>query len=331
MGRIDKWQQLMKPRLEKYVKERDDEEDKDDLDEAYDELPEEIKDPNKSGWATAACWTEWQDWGPWTFLSAWAGRLKADQEAVDQDAYERAVTEKPIVCNPYLQIARKASPTDRASGKVLLDQINLLLEGAEDSEMLEPEQATEINDLFKQMNDLVEEMKEHIAEKRNEAKDIDNNDGAHSVARHGPDITDQQLQSRLKTGYGPDGIFSPAAKSSRFNSYDDLLYTRTRAFEDAADRANLSVEDLFGDDFDQAPDPGGTPARKRKKHSVTTDHPRVIGSGFIGKDVAQTFPTGGERYNDFDPLPPLTKTFTKIIWNDSKAGWVAIQHFPTDV
>jgi hypothetical protein len=330
MDRVDKWQQLMKPRLEKYDPDEHDDDDKDALDNAYDDLPEEIKDPKASGWATAACWADEQELQPWKFLSAWAGRLKADQNAVDRDAYEQAVTEKPIVCNPYLQIARKASPTDRQSGKDLLDEITQLLTNAEDSEMLEPADAITIKDLFKQMNDLVDEIKDHIAEKRQEAKDIDDNDGAHSVARHGPDITDAQLQSRLKTGYSPDGIFSPAAKSSRFNSYDDLLYTRTRAFDEAADQANLSLAALFGAALDQAPDPGGAPARRRNKHSVTTDHPRVIGSGFIGKDVAQTFPSGGERYNNFDPLPPLTKTFSKIVWKTSETRWVAVQHFPTD-
>jgi hypothetical protein len=331
MAPIDKWQHLMKPRLEKYLEDRDEEEDKDKLDEAYDELPDEIKVPGEAGWATAECWTEWEDWGPWDFLSAWAGRLKADQQAVDQDAYDRAVTEKPIACNPYLQIARKASPEDRQSGKDLLDKINLLLQGAEPTKMLQPKQVTAINKLFKEMNELVEEIKEHIATKRDEAKDIDDNDGAHSVGRHGPDISDMQLQSRLTTGRAPDGIFSPAAKSSRFNSYDDLLYTRARAFEDAANRANLTVAALFGADFDQPPNPGGVGARKRDKHSVTTDHPRAIGSGFIGKGVAETFPSGGERYNGFDPLPPLTKTFTKIVWNSAKTRWIAVQHFPTDV
>jgi hypothetical protein len=52
----------------------------------------------------------------------------------------------------------------------------------------------------------------------------------HSLGRHGPHVTDAQLQSRLTTGVAPDGAFSPApGVSSRFNSHVEYIATRQAA------------------------------------------------------------------------------------------------------
>lgn len=57
----------------------------------------------------------------------------------------------------------------------------------------------------------------------------------HSLGRHGPQVTDAQLQSRLTTGTAPDGAFSPApGTSSRFNSHIDYIQTRQAAATSAA-------------------------------------------------------------------------------------------------
>ncbi|HID02215.1 MAG TPA: hypothetical protein EYP18_03235, partial [Desulfobacterales bacterium] len=44
---------------------------------------------------------------------------------------------------------------------------------------------------------------------KSKAIEIDARDGGHSVARHGTDVTDEELKKRLETGIAPDGKFSP--------------------------------------------------------------------------------------------------------------------------
>ena len=71
-----------------------------------------------------------------------------------------------------------------------------------------------------------------IAEERAEmiAKPMEPLGGhSHSLARHGPDLTDAQLQNRLTTGVDRYGVPAPADSSSRFDSYQIWLTTRTRA------------------------------------------------------------------------------------------------------
>lgn len=336
MDRIVTLQGQLGPRLEKYaelLKERDEDHEEDELDKAYQALPSEIREPAKSEWAKAEPWADYLDWEPWEFLKAWARHVKQNAEEAAREAYHDALARKPSVCNPYVQIARKAAPDDRKTGNDLLKQINDMLANAGETEKLESQDAKNLGVLLDEMDKLVQAIKERIAKKRDEARKIDDEDGGHSVKRHGPDVTDTQLQSRLKTGYSPDGIFSPAAKSCRFNSYDDLLYTREQAFIAAAARKGLTVTQLFGADLDQPPDPGNNVnARKKNAHSVSVDHgPRVIGSGFEGTGQTHAFPSGGQKFSSFAPLPDLTKTFTRIVWDGTQSRWVAIQHFPTDV
>lgn len=39
---------------------------------------------------------------------------------------------------------------------------------------------------------------------------------AHSLSRHGADVTDTKLDRRVKTGVAPDGVTSKTKTSSRF-------------------------------------------------------------------------------------------------------------------
>jgi len=62
------------------------------------------------------------------------------------------------------------------------------------------------------------------------ARGLESRDGGHSLARHGPDITDEQLKTRLETGIAPDGALSPApGMSTRFLSHEAYLQSRERA------------------------------------------------------------------------------------------------------
>jgi len=76
---------------------------------------------------------------------------------------------------------------------------------------------------------------------RREATALETSDHAanphagHSLGRHGPQVSDAQLQSRLTTGVAPDTAFSPApGTSSRFNSHIDYMQTRQAAATAAA-------------------------------------------------------------------------------------------------
>lgn len=326
---VEAWQQRMQPRLAKYKPL----EDEDELDELYNDLPEILKDPSADGWATAEEWLDLTTWAPWRFMSAWAARLKNNAAALASEAYQDAVARKKSICEPFLALKRKALPQHQTDGDNLVNQINLLIQGGQPTKSLDPIQAATLDQLFKDLTTLVTLAKKNIDDKRDEAQKIDGDDGGHSVKRHGPDISDAKLESRLKTGYSPDGVFSPATKSSRFNSYDDLIDTRTAAFAAIAATVNMTVATLFGADLDQAPDPANTAAvRTYTTHQITHNHtPRVIGTGLRGTTVSATFIGGGQTYSAFTAMPGLTRTYTKLVWNPGKSRWVAVQHFPTDV
>jgi len=57
-------------------------------------------------------------------------------------------------------------------------------------------------------------------------------DGGHSLDRHGPGVSDSQLQHRLSTGVAPDGVLSPTTGlSTRFNTHEDYVKTRLAAVQ----------------------------------------------------------------------------------------------------
>jgi hypothetical protein len=57
-------------------------------------------------------------------------------------------------------------------------------------------------------------------------------DAGHSLDRHGPRVSDSQLQERLRTGVAPDGALSPTTGlSTRFNGHGDYVRTRLAAVQ----------------------------------------------------------------------------------------------------
>lgn len=70
-------------------------------------------------------------------------------------------------------------------------------------------------------------------------------DGGHSLDRHGPDISDKQLQHRLKTGYTPDRSFTPTlGLSTRFNKHEDYIKTRLAAVQGMKDAIRATRDRL---------------------------------------------------------------------------------------
>jgi hypothetical protein len=77
------------------------------------------------------------------------------------------------------------------------------------------------------------------ADAEKEAKALETRDGGHSLGRHGPGVSDEQLQERITKGVAADGAFSPVGAggmSTKFASHQEYMATRDAA-EAAADAA----------------------------------------------------------------------------------------------
>jgi hypothetical protein len=143
-------------------------------------------------------------------------------------------------------------------------------------------------------------------------------DGGHSVARHGPEVSDADLQKRLTTGIAPDGKFSPAPASTRFNSYQDWVQTREAAWK--------SIEAKHGVDLSKPPMPGGV-----QKYEITVEYNRAIDDGFVGNKSSKvkiTDPNNPKRTGLVYPSQTAvdgitrTKTFVKVVQHFPEAkGW----------
>jgi RHS repeat-associated protein len=160
------------------------------------------------------------------------------------------------------------------------------------------------------------------------AKQLEKFDNGHSLARHGPDVTDSALQARLTTGIAPDGKLSPAPASTRFASHDDWVKTRASALEAFAKREGLDLSQ---------PPPPNSPS---KYPSIEVDHGRAIGDGFVGDGVKTKIPNpinpskkpikvfpGTKKVNN------ISKTRTAIEWvpdpsKPNAGSWQVKQHFP---
>ncbi len=71
-----------------------------------------------------------------------------------------------------------------------------------------------------------------------ETADAAGTNAGHSLGRHGPGVTDQQLLDRLLTGIAPDNAWSPTDKSSKFENYAAWLEARETSANAVNGRAN---------------------------------------------------------------------------------------------
>jgi hypothetical protein len=147
-------------------------------------------------------------------------------------------------------------------------------------------------------------------------------DGGHSVARHGPEVSDADLQRRLTTGVAPDGVFSPTKASTRFNSYEDWMQTRDAAWR--------RIEETKGVDLSRPPGPNAD-----TKYDIVVEYNRAIDDGFVAdlsSKVKVADPTNpqkiGNGYLKYESVDGITRTFTRVAWDDKARQWKTIQHFP---
>jgi hypothetical protein len=155
---------------------------------------------------------------------------------------------------------------------------------------------------------------------KQKAMQLEQLDGGHSVARHGPEVSDADLQKRLTTGVAPDGVFSPTKASTRFNSYEDWMQTRDAAWK--------GIEYKFGIDLRKPPLPGA-----RQDYKIVIEYNRAIDDGFVA-DVTSKVKVAdpvnsnkvGKGYSSYSPVDGITRTKTAIQWDGKK--WKVTQHFP---
>ena len=158
---------------------------------------------------------------------------------------------------------------------------------------------------------------------KSKAEEYEKKDGGHSLARHGPGISYDDLKKRLTTGIAPDGKISPTPASTRFNNYEDWLQTRQDAMNAIAEREKINLT---------KPPPHG----KEGPFRITIDHRRAIDDGFVGdggKKIKISDPSTGKKKNikvfaSQKKVDNLTRTTTSIQWNEKSKNWDVKQHFP---
>lgn len=158
-----------------------------------------------------------------------------------------------------------------------------------------------------------------------DALDIDLHNDGHVVGRHGPEVTSQALENRLKTGIAPDNKISFAPASTKFSSYDALVQTQEKAFEAIQKKYNIDLTKPF------AQTPGAV-----DYYEIKVGYDKPIDDGFIPdtltKQKASVIdPTTGKTkkgsvYTSVIPIDGVTGTYTKVAWKNNQ--WLVVQHFP---
>jgi hypothetical protein len=192
-----------------------------------------------------------------------------------------------------------------------------------------------IEGLLRQLKELAPERLEKAAENAMEAVAkgratlIEKIGKGHSLLRHGPDLTDNQLVRRLKEGIAPDGSIAAQVPrgSTRFSSHEDWLQIREKVSEQITKRAPFHG----GVDLTKPPpsDAKGNPLIKEVKRTIEFDRP--IGDGFIGKreTLHEIVAQNGRKldvYGEVESAEELTRVQVTYKWNGKK--WEAKQFFP---
>jgi hypothetical protein len=190
-----------------------------------------------------------------------------------------------------------------------------------------------VEGLVRQLKELAPERVAKAAENATEAIAkgratlIEKVEKGHSLLRHGPDPTDNQLIKRLKEGIAPDGSIAKTVPlgSTRFSSHADWLQIREKASEQITKRAPYNS----GVDLTKPPAPGDKEALKGVSRIIEFDRP--IGDGFVGKEetIHEITAKNGRKldvYGDVEKVEDLTRIKVTYKWNGKE--WEAKQFFP---
>jgi len=160
---------------------------------------------------------------------------------------------------------------------------------------------------------------------RIEAMALDAADHGHSIARHGPELTIQELQIRLATGFTAETPpkFSPAPRSTQFIDYETWLAARQKAVQ------------AFESDPGFTPFPG--PQDQTRFNGTFDLGGRIVGAGFEPRPgfsgITTPKPSGSGTFKTFpvaDQVPFVTdKFYTNYVFDANLGKWIVVQHFPT--
>ncbi|MEZ9292386.1 hypothetical protein, partial [Vibrio lentus] len=161
---------------------------------------------------------------------------------------------------------------------------------------------------------------------KQKAIELESNDGGHSIERHGPEVSNKNIKSRIRTGTAPDGMFSSSLSSSKFNSYESWTDTRAKVFSHLFNNT--------GNKQGVAPLEGSA-----EQFKYTVYHPKPIGQSASGFGDIETvkdssYGQGGRVITREGEVASKIQwkdshvTQSTISWNKSKEQWVLSQHFP---
>lgn len=153
-----------------------------------------------------------------------------------------------------------------------------------------------------------------IAATKYEALDGAGSNAGHSIQRHGPGLTDEQLILRLKTGTPPNPATpdekSPTGASSSFDSAADWLAGR----ELAAKHAESKGIDLTATEITPPYD------AKLSSSEIIIEHGRAIDRAFVGVKKEKKFDPGTQSFIDkktyetYEEMSGLTRAYVNFLW-----------------
>ncbi|MEM9971871.1 MAG: hypothetical protein AAF762_12340, partial [Pseudomonadota bacterium] len=150
--------------------------------------------------------------------------------------------------------------------------------------------------------------------------------GAHSIQRHGADVSDTALKNRLTTGIPPGDTrmaWNAPPRSTRFHSYNTQNFLQKRGLDEALQHLGLT----------RTTPPSAIGLTRNTAPQVTIDWGTSIGTGFKGINPKQVpHSSGGTRpatiFQGTQPLNPndVTATTIGLRWNGSE--WQVNQFYP---
>jgi hypothetical protein len=150
-------------------------------------------------------------------------------------------------------------------------------------------------------------------------------DGSHSVGRHGPEVTDPQLLTRLNTGVAPDGANSPCPASTKFSNYE--MYVKSRRAAMDAINASAGINPATNQQNGQPLPASGTLSITRTVQFQNSAVPPVavpIDDGFRGVPPDD----GAGHYANSTPVGGITGVITTVQWNPHMQRVTPAQHIP---
>ncbi|MFN8394007.1 MAG: hypothetical protein U0176_04965 [Bacteroidia bacterium] len=166
-----------------------------------------------------------------------------------------------------------------------------------------------------------EEMVYALRMAREEADEVAGNIGAHSLSRHGVDVTDTKLDRRVKTGYAPDGSLSKTKTSSRFRSYRDQYEMKQTAIQKIMEGRGVPNH---GVDLRYPPGVNGNPLGDTYVILIEYSSRTDLVEGFRGTGAA----TAGTYSTTVRLGTGINRVRTRIRWAADVQKWITVQHFP---